>query len=136
MRTKEQQRWDRDLREQPWTLLIFFPTMMIFGGGIIFVGFFLDGARLAWTIWGLIMIILFAILGATFRLERKGSCVAENKRLAWKILWCVGCVLALGCLTVAVFPKSFVTMRVRLSAIGLLCGLATGGGALRALLRK
>ncbi len=135
MRLSEDERWERDLRYQPWTLLFLFPALLVIPGGIVCMFFFFDGGSTTeWTIWGASSALSIVALFVIYFMERRDMGFTQTKRPAWLMLYGFGTILALACLW-AMFEPRGVTFGDRCKAGSVLCGLLIAGLHLRPMMK-
>ncbi len=135
-RMTDAERWDFDLRNQPWTFVLLIANVTITPLGMLFVALGFDAPKekmIAWCSWSAIALILFSALLAVWNSERKGLVSDGAKRAAWRVLhvgmWIAGITSAI----VIFWPDAPWSLRVK--AGGVLTGAITGLSVLRHIMK-
>jgi hypothetical protein len=135
MPLSEDERFERDLRYQPWTLLFFFPVLVIIPGGIGCMFFFFDGGHTEeWMLWAMLAALSITALLIIYFMERREIWFTQNKKPAWLMLYGFGSILALACAW-TIFESRGVTFGDRCKTGGVLCGLIIAGFHLKPMLK-
>ena len=135
-RMSEGERWDYDLRNQPWTFVFLIANVIAMPLGMIYVAIGIEDPKkqpIAWVIWAVVALFLFLVLLAVWNAEKKGLLSDKAKRSAWRLLYVGGLAIAVVCVGGIVWPGVPLGLRVKAGAV--LCGILTGLGFLRPIMK-